>query len=56
MVLSWSAFCFSPEMISNGHSVAGVSGDMVDSNLGPDGEDHFVSPPAGQSDFRTARG
>jgi hypothetical protein len=42
-------------MISNSDGVAGVLGDMVDSNLGPDGEDHFVSP-AGQSDFRTARG
>jgi hypothetical protein len=53
-----ASFCFlsSPEMISNGDGVAGVLGDMVDSNLGPDGKDHFVSPPAGQSDFRTARG
>jgi hypothetical protein len=51
-----SVFCFSPEMISNGDGVAGVLDDMVDSNLGAHGEDRFVSPPAGQSDFRTARG
>jgi hypothetical protein len=51
-----SVFCFSPQMISNGDGVAGALGDMMDSNLGPDREDHFVSPPAGQSDFRTARG
>jgi len=43
-------------MISNGDGVVRVLGDMADSNLGADGEDHFVSPPAGQSDFRTARG